>query len=137
MLAVCAGGPVDADDCRATNDSDRKILIFERAIRQVQFKARIFFSLCAGRQPPVASAPSVKIPLRREHRLYQADWLMRYYSFTPDEITEDDDNLDLRLDPKSAWAIRHPEFFPVEVNEADYEMLLRVPGIGVRSAKEF
>lgn len=120
----------------ATNDSDRKILNLSSALYGKFNLKRVYFSayVPVGSHPSLPP-PSVKIPLRREHRLYQADWLMRYYSFTPDEITEDDDNLDLRLDPKSAWAIRHPEFFPVEVNEADYEMLLRVPGIGVRSAK--
>jgi predicted DNA-binding helix-hairpin-helix protein len=75
------------------------------------------------------------VPLRREHRLYHADWLMRFYGFTADEITEDDDQLDLELDPKCAWAVRHPEQFPVEVNTADLATLLRVPGVGVKSAR--
>jgi predicted DNA-binding helix-hairpin-helix protein len=75
-------------------------------------------------------------PLLREHRLYQADWLMRFYSFTSDEILDETrPDLDEELDPKSGWALRHLEFYPVEVNAAGYETLLRVPGIGVKSAR--
>ena len=77
-----------------------------------------------------------KAPLVRENRLYQADWLMRFYGFRADEIADErTPRLDLEIDPKLAWALRHPEFFPVDVNRADYEMLLRVPGIGVKSAR--
>ena len=75
-------------------------------------------------------------PLVRENRLYQADWLLRFYQFKVDEIVNDAyPDLDLDVDPKLAWALRHPEVFPVDINKADYEMLLRVPGIGVKSAK--
>jgi predicted DNA-binding helix-hairpin-helix protein len=75
-------------------------------------------------------------PLVRENRLYQADWLMRFYFFTATEITDKgQNNLDLEIDPKLAWALRHPEMFPVDINRADYEMILRVPGIGVKSAQ--
>jgi len=81
---------------------------------------------------PVLASP----PLLREHRLYQADWLLRFYGFSAEEILSDDlPHLDETFDPKTAWALRHPEFFPVEVNRADYATLLRVPGIGVTSAK--
>lgn len=72
----------------------------------------------------------------REHRLYQADWLLRYYGFAVADLLDDaHPHLDIDLDPKASWALRHPEQFPVEVNRADYELLLRVPGIGVRSAR--
>ena len=72
----------------------------------------------------------------RENRLYQADWLLRFYQFKVDEIVDDAyPNLDLEVDPKLSWALRHPEHFPVDINKADYEMILRVPGIGVKSAK--
>ena len=72
----------------------------------------------------------------RENRLYQADWLLRFYQFKVDEIVDDAyPDLDLEIDPKLSWALRHPEQFPVDINKADYEMLLRVPGIGVKSAK--
>jgi predicted DNA-binding helix-hairpin-helix protein len=75
-------------------------------------------------------------PLLREHRLYQADWLLRFYGFSAEEILSDEaPHLDESFDPKTAWALRHPEFFPVEINRADYATLLRVPGIGVTSAK--
>ena len=81
---------------------------------------------------PALAAP----PLRRENRLYQADWLLRFYHFGVDEIVDDaHPDLDLAVDPKLSWALRHPEAFPVDVNRADYETLLRVPGIGVKSAK--
>ena len=81
---------------------------------------------------PALSAP----PLAREHRLYQADWLLRFYSFKVDEIVNDSiPNLDLELDPKLSYALRHPHLFPVDINRADYELILRVPGIGVKSAR--
>ena len=77
-----------------------------------------------------------KPPLLREHRLYQADWLLRYYHFRAEELLDEDmPNFDQRVDPKCSWALRHMECFPVEVSRADYETLLRVPGIGVRSAR--
>jgi putative DNA modification/repair radical SAM protein len=77
-------------------------------------------------------------PLRREHRLYEADWLMRYYGFSADEIMAGADGgmLDLGVDPKLAWALRNRGLFPVDVNSADREMLLRVPGLGVKSVNK-
>ena len=75
-------------------------------------------------------------PLVRENRLYQADWLLRFYQFKVDEIVDDAyPNLDLEVDPKLSWALRHPEYFPIDINKADYEMILRIPGIGVKSAR--
>lgn len=75
-------------------------------------------------------------PLLREHRLYQADWLLRYYGFEAGELlSEEKPNFNVLIDPKCEWALRHLEQFPVEVNRADYYTLLRVPGLGVRSAK--
>ncbi len=80
--------------------------------------------------------PVAKIPLVREHRLYQADWLMRFYGFSAEELTTPTDrNLALDKDPKLGWALRHREFFPVDVNKAAREALLRVPGFGVRNVK--
>ena len=80
---------------------------------------------------PVLKQP----PLVRENRLYQADWLMRFYQFKVEEIVDEANaNLDLEVDPKLAWALRHPEQFPVDINRDDYERILRVPGIGVKSA---
>ena len=79
---------------------------------------------------------SFRPPLLREHRLYQADWLLRFYHFDAEELLDEGHpHFDPRLDPKCCWALRHPEYFPVEVNRADYEALLRVPGMGVISAR--
>ena len=77
-----------------------------------------------------------KPPLLREHRLYQADWLLRFYGFQSTELlSEEKPNFNVFLDPKCDWAVRHLECFPVEINKADYYTLLRVPGIGVKSAQ--
>ena len=74
-------------------------------------------------------------PLLREHRLYQADWLLRYYHFQADELlSEEEPNFNVLFDPKCNWALKHLEYFPVEINRADYETLLRVPGLGYKSA---
>jgi predicted DNA-binding helix-hairpin-helix protein len=98
---------------------------------------RVFFSaylpVVEHRNLP---ALTTKPPLLREHRLYQADWLMRFYHFEAGELLDaQNPNFDPYLDPKCGWALRHLEQFPVEVNRADYELLLRVPGIGVKSAR--
>ena len=86
---------------------------------------------------PDASArlPLFSPPLQRENRLYQADWLLRFYGFGVDEIAPADGSgmLDLDIDPKLAWALRNPEQFPVDINTAPREMLLRVPGMGTRN----
>jgi predicted DNA-binding helix-hairpin-helix protein len=74
--------------------------------------------------------------LVREHRLYQADWLLRFYHFSAAEIlSEDEPFLDPHIDPKTAWALKHLDFFPIEINRADYETLLRIPGIGAKTAR--
>lgn len=120
----------------ATGDSDRRILTLSSALYGRYSMKRVYFSayVPVGIHPALPG-PEVKAPLKREHRLYQADWLMRFYGFSATEITEEGENLDLELDPKCAWAVRHPELFPVDVNSAPYEELLRVPGIGVKSAR--
>ncbi len=121
----------------ATGESDRHILnLTESLYGQYRLK-RVFYSAYV---PVVENTllPSLetKPPLLREHRLYQADWLLRFYGFRASELLDESQpDFDPRLDPKCCWALRHPEFFPVEVNRADYEALLRVPGIGVVSAK--
>jgi predicted DNA-binding helix-hairpin-helix protein len=95
--------------------------------------------LFAGAGSPGAGRPWNGPPravLAREHRLYQADWLLRFYHFDAAEILDEAQPfLDPRLDPKTVWALKHPDFFPVEVNRADYEALLRVPGIGAKAAR--
>ena len=122
----------------ATPESDRQILSLTQGLYRKYRLKRVFYSAYM----PVSSSPLLPAPqgfqppLGREHRLYQADWLLRFYHFRAEEILDEDSpNLDPRLDPKCAWALRHLEFFPVEVNRADYEALLRVPGVGVRSAR--
>ena len=121
----------------ATPDSDLHILRLTQGLYDRYQLKRVFFSAYV---PVVESAllPSkeTKPPLLREHRLYQADWLLRFYGFRAEELLDEQTpSFDPRLDPKCCWALRHPEFFPVEVNRADYEALLRVPGLGVVSAR--
>ena len=122
----------------ATPESDRHILSLTEGLYRKYRLKRVFFSAYM----PVSDHKSLPVPagfkppLLREHRLYQADWLLRFYGFTAQEILDDSHpNFDEALDPKSDWALRHPEFFPVEVNRADYEAILRVPGIGMRGAE--
>jgi putative DNA modification/repair radical SAM protein len=121
----------------ATNESDSDILHLASGLYKGANLKRVYYSgylptNAYDKRLPAVSAP----PLKRENRLYQADWLLRFYHFNVDELVDTlNPNLDLDIDPKAAYAIRHPEIFPVDVNRADYEMLLRVPGIGVRSAK--
>ena len=97
---------------------------------------RVYYSGFSPIPSPSSLLPPAAPPLVREHRLYQADWLLRFYGFKVEEITDATaPNLDLALDPKLAWALRHPHSFPVDVNRADREMLLRVPGLGVRNVE--
>ncbi len=121
----------------ATPEHDVQILRLTEGLYKKYALKRVFFSaympVVEDRALPALSSPP---PLLREHRLYQADWLLRFYGFTAGEIL-DDANPDFNplLDPKCNWAVNHMELFPVEVNRAPYEMLLRVPGIGVKSAQ--
>ncbi|WP_195542808.1 putative DNA modification/repair radical SAM protein [Massiliimalia timonensis] len=122
----------------ATPDSDFQILrLTEGLYRKYQLK-RVFFSAYI---PVVEDSllPSVttKPPLLREHRLYQADWLLRFYGFEAKELLDEEhQNFNPVLDPKCNWAVNHLELFPVEINRVSYDMLLRVPGIGVKSARK-
>ena len=121
----------------ASGETDFQILTLSAGFYRQQRLKRVYFSgyvpVNADKRLP---ALTTKPPLLREHRLYQADWLMRFYKFDYDEILDaKHPNLDLNLDPKAGWALRHPEFFPVDLQTADYEMILRVPGIGVKSAQ--
>ena len=123
----------------ATPESDRHILTLTEGLYQKYRLKRVFYSayMPVSDHKNLPAPVGFKPPLLREHRLYQADWLLRFYGFTAGEILDDDHpNFDEALDPKSDWALRHPEFFPVEVNRADYEAILRVPGIGVRGAQK-
>lgn len=121
----------------ASPDTDKQILTLASALykrpsfKRVYYSGYIPINKNDNRLPVIA-----KPPLVRENRLYQADWLMRFYDFKASEIVNDTHpDLDLDIDPKMGWALRNPSFFPVDVNAAPYEMILRVPGIGVKSAK--
>ncbi len=119
----------------ASPESDRQILHLSSALYRKYGLKRVYYSAYT----PVVEDPRLPEPkhpdLAREHRLYQADWLLRCYGFELDEILPaDTPSLEAELDPKTAWALRHPERFPVEINRADYETLVRVPGIGARTA---
>ena len=122
----------------ASPESDRQILTLTQSLYDKFQLKRVFFSayMPVSNSPLLPAPQGFQPPLLREHRLYQADWLLRFYHFRADEILDENNpNLDPRLDPKCNWALRHLDFFPVEVNRADYEALLRVPGLGVRSAQ--
>lgn len=121
----------------ATEDSDRHILHLTESLYDRYRLKRVFYSAYV----PVVENPLLpdlhtKPPLLREHRLYQADWLLRFYGFRADELLDDQHpNFDPLLDPKCYWAITHPEQFPVEIMTADLGRLLRVPGIGPTGAQ--
>ena len=121
----------------ATPDNDKAILNLSSALYNRPTMKRVYYSGYIHVNNYDNRLPMLKQPpLVRENRLYQADWLLRFYQFKVDEIVNDAyPDLDLEIDPKLSWALRHPEQFPVNINQADYEMLLRVPGIGVKSAK--
>ena len=120
----------------ATADTDRDILTMSSSLYAEPTMRRVYYSGYVSvntydQRLPVLKQP----PLVRENRLYQADWLLRFYGFNVQEIVDDrHEQLDLDIDPKLAWALRHPEYFPVDINTAAYEQILRVPGIGTRSA---
>lgn len=121
----------------ASPDTDKDILHLSSSLYQRPTLKRVYYSGFVPVNAYDRRLPQLKQPpLVRENRLYQADWLIRFYQFRAEEIADDAyPNLDLEIDPKLAWALRHPELFPVDINKADYEMLLRIPGIGVKSAK--
>jgi len=120
----------------ATPDHDLHILKLSEAMYKKFDLKRVYYSAYI----PVTHHPNlpelVQPPLLREHRLYQADWLLRFYGFKAQELLDHDNpNFAEEYDPKTDWALHHLNYFPVEINKADYEQLLRVPGIGVKSAR--
>ena len=121
----------------ATPDSDLHILRLTQGLYDKYRLKRVFYSAYVPVvEHALLPAKDVKPPLLREHRLYQADWLLRFYGFRAEELLDDHHpDFDPRVDPKCSWALNHLDFFPIEVNTADYEALLRVPGIGVTSAR--
>lgn len=121
----------------ATPENDFQMMMVAEALYQKYDLKRVFYSAFVPVNQDI-NLPSLPggPPLLREHRLYQADWLMRFYGFQAGELlSEERPNFNVLLDPKCDWALRHLELFPVEVNRADYYTLLRVPGMGVKSAQ--
>lgn len=121
----------------ATKETDYQIMSVSQALYDNFDLKRVFYSAFMNVNQD-SSLPSTEAgpPLLREHRLYQADWLLRFYGFRTDELLDEKrPNFNVLLDPKCDWALRHLDLFPVEVNKADYYTLLRVPGIGTNSAQ--
>lgn len=121
----------------ATNDTDYNIMMVSEGMYDAYKMKRVYYSayIPIVQENPLLPA-TVEAPLLREHRLYQADWLLRFYGFKAKELlSASHQNLDLEIDPKCHWALQHLSFFPVEVNRAHISFLLRVPGIGPVSAE--
>lgn len=121
----------------ASGETDYQMLMVAQSLYQKFELKRVFYSafVKVNEDKALPSLPGGP-PLLREHRMYQADWLMRFYGFQAEELlSEKQQNFNVLLDPKCDWALRHLDKFPVEINRADYYTLLRVPGIGVKSAK--
>ena len=120
----------------ADDSNDHTILNTAHSLYSSYQLKRVYYSAFSPIPDASPRLPLQRTPLMREHRLYQADWLLRFYGFQIGEITTGADGmLDLQHDPKMAWALQHPECFPVDVNRAPREMLLRVPGLGVRGVQ--
>lgn len=121
----------------ATDTSDQAILATSVKLYSEYQLRRVYYSAYSPIPYPDQRLPSIKPPLLREHRLYQADWLLRFYGYSLHEILPDNQaNLSLHSDPKLAWALRHPELFPINLNKAPKPMLLRIPGVGVLTAQK-
>lgn len=122
----------------ATGESDFKILKLSASLYQKSLLKRVYYSayIPVNDDKLLPSPLHVKPPLQREHRLYQADWLLRFYGFSYDEIVDVNENLDIQFDPKTHWALRHLEHFPIDINKASLAVLIRVPGIGIRGAQK-
>ena len=122
----------------ATPETDNQILTLASKLYNIDSMKRVYYSGYIHINQNDDRLPALKQPpLVREHRLYQADWLLRFYNFQVNEIVNDaNPELDLEVDPKVSWALRHPEIFPIDVNTASYEAILRIPGVGVLSAKK-
>lgn len=133
QFVVGASGESDAEILKTTDWLYKK-----RDLRRAYFSAFVPVNnhVPLLTSDSISPMPSIPVPLLREHRLYQADWLMRLYNFDISDIALDDaNNLSLEVDPKMAYALKHPEKFPLEINMASYDDLLKIPGLGITSAK--
>ena len=122
----------------ASNETDLQVIQLSSHFYQQYNLKRVYYSgyvpMLSDKRLPAVGTP---VPMVRENRLYQADWLMRFYGFAAHEIVEPDQPfLDLDCDPKLAWAIRHREHFPVHIQTASYQMIIRIPGIGTKTARK-
>jgi putative DNA modification/repair radical SAM protein len=117
----------------ATSDTDGIILKLSEALYRIYQLKRVYYPAYIPVGNPTL-LPTTPVNKRRENRLYQADWLIRFYGFSVDEFITPEVNLNYDLDPKSDWAMRNMDKFPIEINSAPYEVLLRVPGIGIKGA---
>jgi len=119
----------------AGNSDDREVLNKAESLYQMMGMKRVYYSAYVPVNLPLEEAIRVRTPLLREHRVYQADWLMRFYGFQAREILGERRFLDQKVDPKAAWAVDNFHLFPLDVNTAPREMLLRVPGLGPRAVQ--
>ncbi len=118
----------------ADDSNDLNILNRANTLYNSYKLRRVYYSAYSPIPEPSSDLPPIAPPLVREHRLYQADWLLRFYGFKVDEIVNESSlDLDLHCDPKMSWAMRNPDFFPIDLNQASREEMLRVPGLGVRN----
>lgn len=121
----------------ATPTPDKDILLTSSTLYKKYKLRRVYYSAFSPIPHADARLPGASPPLLREHRLYQADWLLRFYGFSVNEIvSENEPNLETSIDPKTAWALRNPGYFPIDVNKAGREQLLRIPGLGARSVEK-
>ena len=118
----------------ASPETDRKILKLTEALYDKYKLKRVYYSAYVPLNFETNMLPTTPTGLLREHRLYQADWLIRFYGFSVNEIVSEEENLNPTYDPKCAWALKNYELFPIEINTADDQMLARTPGIGLKSA---
>lgn len=119
----------------ATPTNDGKILSLSQNLYDSYQLKRVYYSAYIPVSKNVLLPQDISPPLLREHRIYQADWLLRFYKFNAKELLKEDEDLDCNIDPKTQWALNNMDLFPVEINRCSYEMLLRIPGIGLTSAK--
>lgn len=133
----CPGGQSTQMIIGASGENDLQILNLTSSLYSKLHLKRVYYSAyVAVNETAQLPAPATAPPLLREHRLYQADWLLRFYRFQAHEILSPDyPNLEEKIDPKAAWALRNFDLFPVDINRASYDELLRVPGIGIISAR--